>query len=111
MKERLRALAGRAITTDGVLVVISRVHRTLSENREAARARLMTLLQLEAKPPKKRRPTRPRGRCERSGWYPRSYEALSKGLEAEVSAAKSRVGRGRSHEARGQRQSRIDGMS
>ena len=60
MKERLKALAGRAVTTDGVLVVASRVHRSQPENREAARARLMALLQRAAKPPKKRRPTKAR---------------------------------------------------
>jgi ribosome-associated protein len=60
VKERLMALAGRAVTTDDVLVVVSRVHRSQPENREAARARLIALLQRAAKPPKKRRPTKPR---------------------------------------------------
>lgn len=60
VKERLIALAGRAVTTEGVLVVVSRVHRSQADNRQAARARLMTLLQRAANPPKKRRPTKPR---------------------------------------------------
>jgi ribosome-associated protein len=59
VKDRLMALAGRAVTTDGVLVVVSRAHRSQSENREAARARLVTLLQRAANPPMKRRPTKP----------------------------------------------------
>jgi ribosome-associated protein len=58
MKERLEGLAGRAVTTGGVLVVASRAHRSQTENRAAAHLRLMTLLQSAAKPPKKRRPTR-----------------------------------------------------
>jgi ribosome-associated protein len=62
MKERLRALAGRAVTTDDVLVVIGRAYRSQAENREAANAHLVTLLQQAAKPPKKRRITRPRKR-------------------------------------------------
>ena len=60
MKERLVALAGRAVTTDGVLVLVSRAHRSQPDNREAAHSRLLALLQQTAKPPKKRRPTRPR---------------------------------------------------
>src|SRR4051812_1892126 len=60
MKHRIVARAGRAVTADGVLVVVSRVHRSQAENREAARARLLTLLQRAATPPNKRRPTKPR---------------------------------------------------
>lgn len=60
VKERLLSLAGRAVTTDGVLVVVSRVHRSQAANREAARARLIALLQRAAKPSKKRRLTKPR---------------------------------------------------
>ena len=60
VKERLRKLAGRAVSTDGILVIVSRAHRAQAENREDARARLIALLQRAAKPPKARRPTRPR---------------------------------------------------
>jgi ribosome-associated protein len=60
MKSRLRVLAGRAVTTDGVLVIVGRVHRSQLENREAAHARLVNLLQRAAKPPKRRRLTKPR---------------------------------------------------
>ena len=64
VKDRLMALAGRAVTTDGVLVVVSRVHRSQTDNREAVRARLTTLLQRAARLPATRRQTRPR-RAER----------------------------------------------
>src|SRR5678816_2789136 len=60
VKKRLSALAGRRMTTDGVLVIVSRVHRSQAQNREAARTRLTTLLKRAATPPKKRTPTRPR---------------------------------------------------
>jgi ribosome-associated protein len=60
VKERLLGLAGRAVTNDGVLVVVSRVHRSQAENREAARVRLIALLRRAAQPPKKRRLTKPR---------------------------------------------------
>jgi len=60
VKARLVALAGRTVTSDGILVVVSRVHRSQADNREAARARLIAVLQRAAKPPRKRRPTKPR---------------------------------------------------
>ena len=58
MKSRLKALAGRKALTDGVLMIDSREHRTQSRNREAARERLIELIQLASVPPKKRTPTR-----------------------------------------------------
>ena len=59
VKERLQALAGNRIS-DGVLLIDSRVHRSQLENREAARERLVDLLQRAAVRPKKRRPTKPK---------------------------------------------------
>jgi ribosome-associated protein len=59
VKQRLVALAGRRLTADGVLLIDSREHRTQVQNREAARARLVALLQHAARRPRKRRPTRP----------------------------------------------------
>ena len=59
VKTRLRAIAGQRVTAGGVLVIDAREHRTQGQNREAARARLMALLQAAAKRPKTRRPTRP----------------------------------------------------
>ena len=60
VKARLVALAGNRMTGDGVLLIDSRESRTQGQNREAARARLVALLQHAAKRPKMRRPTRPR---------------------------------------------------
>ncbi len=59
MKVRLRVLAGSRMTLDDVLVVDAREHRTQAQNREAARARLVELLQRAAKRPRVRRPTKP----------------------------------------------------
>jgi ribosome-associated protein len=56
VKERLIALGGRHVTTDKVLVVDSRAHRSQKQNRHAARARLLALLRRAATPPKKRTP-------------------------------------------------------
>ena len=41
VKARLRALAGSRVTTDDELLIDAREHRTQSQNREAARARLV----------------------------------------------------------------------
>jgi len=60
VKERVSALAGKRMTMGGVLLIDSREHRTQAQNREAARRRLIALLQHAARPPRKRRPTRPR---------------------------------------------------
>jgi len=60
MKARLAALAGSRITGEGVLLIDSREHRTQAQNREAARARLLNLLQQAARRPKRRRATKPR---------------------------------------------------
>jgi ribosome-associated protein len=59
VKERLTTLAGNRITSDGVLLIDSREHRNQAKNREAARARLVALIQHAARRPRKRRPTRP----------------------------------------------------
>jgi ribosome-associated protein len=60
VKQRLIALAGSRLTSDGVLLIDSREHRTQAQNREAARARLVALLQHAARRPKVRRPTKPK---------------------------------------------------
>ena len=59
VKERLVALAGNRVTTNGVLVIDSREHRTQAQNREAARARLVGWIKQAAVRPKKRRRTKP----------------------------------------------------
>ncbi|MCW8085943.1 alternative ribosome rescue aminoacyl-tRNA hydrolase ArfB [Sabulicella glaciei] len=57
---RLRTLAGRRMTKDGVVVITAQAHRTRERNREDAMARLTELLAEASKPPPpKRRPTKP----------------------------------------------------
>src|SRR5258705_12009764 len=60
VKQRLAALAGSRMIGDGVLLIDSREHRTQAQNREAARARLVALLQHAARRPKTRRTTKPK---------------------------------------------------
>jgi ribosome-associated protein len=59
VKRRLEALAGGRMTSDGVLVIEAREHRTQGQNREAARKRLVELVTRASRRPKTRRPTRP----------------------------------------------------
>jgi ribosome-associated protein len=59
VRDRLRSLSGSRLTDEGVLVIDAREHRTQSQNREEARARLAGLVRRALVRPRKRRPTRP----------------------------------------------------
>jgi ribosome-associated protein len=83
VKERLTALAGNRITSDGVLLIDSREHRNQAKNREAARARLIALLQHAARRPRTRRPTRP-------GTAARERRLSSKKQRGELKASRRR---------------------
>jgi ribosome-associated protein len=62
VRARLERLAGRRLTSDGVLVITANQFRTQARNREDARQRLIEMIQAAAVAPKRRRPTRvPRG--------------------------------------------------
>jgi len=85
VKERAIALAGNRMTADGVLLIDSREHRTQLQNRDAARRRLLTLLQQAARRPKKRRPTKPRAGA-------REKRLASKKLRSAVKRSRGRQG-------------------
>ena len=59
MRVRLRALAGRRMTSDGVLLIEAHRFRTQTRNRDDARARLFELLRQASVAPKPRKATRP----------------------------------------------------
>lgn len=83
VKDRLSAIAGNRITAEGVLLIDSREHRTQLQNREAARARLVALLQHAARRPKTRRPTKPRAAA-------REKRLTSKKRRGEIKAGRRR---------------------
>ena len=87
VKQRLIALAGSRMTGDDVLLIDSREHRTQGQNREAARARLVALLQHAAKRPKTRRPTKPKRAAK-------EQRLESKRQRSEVKSLRGRGGRG-----------------
>ena len=59
MRERAEKLAGKRLTTDGVLVITAQRFRAQERNRADALDRLVRLLQTAAEPPVPRRPTKP----------------------------------------------------
>jgi ribosome-associated protein len=84
IKHRLIALAGKRLTGDGMLILDSREHRTQAQNREAARERLVTLLQQAAKRPRKRTATKPRPAA-------REKRLTSKKHRGEIKATRGRA--------------------
>jgi len=87
VRDRLITLAGRRVTASGVLIVVSRAHRSQARNRDAARAAFVALMQRAAKPPTKRRPTRP----DASG---RETRLASKRLRSAVKESRAKGVRG-----------------
>lgn len=59
VRRRLRALAGKRLTQDGVLIITAREHRTQEANRAEARERLDELVARAEIAPKARRASRP----------------------------------------------------
>ena len=82
VKERLAVLAGRHVKKKGVLVVVSRAHRSQAKNRETARARLVALLKRAANRPAERWTMRP-------GATARKERLLSKHRKGEVKRLRS----------------------
>ena len=79
MRARLRRIAGRRMTDDGVIVITARRFRTQERNRQDAYQRLLDLVRQAAAPAKRRVPTRP--------------TAASRSRAREAKAAHSRVKR------------------
>ena len=59
VKERLVRLAGRRVTSGGILIIEAQRFRTRERNRQDAVARLMTLIERSRKKPRKRLATKP----------------------------------------------------
>jgi ribosome-associated protein len=59
VRARAERLAGKRLTSEGVLIITAQRHRTQERNRQDARERLIALLRQAAVPPVPRRPTRP----------------------------------------------------
>jgi len=84
VKARLIELAGKRVTADGILLIDSREYRTQAENREAARARLINLIEQATRIPKTRTKTKPK----RSA---REKRLQSKKLRSDVKRTRGRI--------------------
>ena len=59
VKQRLVRLAGRRMTSDGILIIEARQYRSQERNRQAAQDRLTRLILQAVEPPKPRQKTKP----------------------------------------------------
>ena len=84
VKARLIALAGTRVTSDDVLLIEAREHRTQSQNREAARARLLALVEQALRPPKKRTRTRPSKAAKERRLESKKKRSMTKGRRRRV---------------------------
>jgi len=84
VKARLTGLAGSRMTAEGVLLIDSREHRTQAQNREAARGRLLELLQRAAVAPKKRRATKPKAAARAKRLEGKKHRSAVKQLRGKV---------------------------
>ena len=82
---RLKPLAGRRMTRDGVIVITANRFRTQEQNRRDALDRLIALIRQAAVPPKHRRPTRPSRAA-------RQRRLDSKRRQSDIKKRRSRVG-------------------
>ena len=85
VKARLIALAGRRATSDGVLLIDAREHRTQTQNRDAARARLLALVEQAFHRPKKRTRTRPTKAAKERRLESKKKRAIAKDRRRRVS--------------------------
>ena len=70
------------MTTEGVLVLDSREHRTQGQNRDAARARLAALIRQAAVRPRTRKPTKPSRAAKERRLTAKKLRANVKGLRS-----------------------------
>ncbi len=83
-KERLLALSDSRITKEGVIVIKSQEHRTQEMNREAALARLSTLIKSAIVVQKKRRKTKPSRNSQRKRMDSKTKHGNMKKLRGKV---------------------------
>jgi ribosome-associated protein len=86
VKERLIALAGSRMTSNGVLLIDSRAHRTQAQNRADARERLMALIRQAMVRPRVRRPTRPRASARETRLSSKKLRGTVKNLRGRARA-------------------------
>jgi len=86
VKQRLAVIAGSRMTSDGVLLIDSRTHRTQAQNRAAARERLIALIQKAMVRPRARRPTKPRAGAQEKRLASKKLRATVKTLRGRTTS-------------------------
>ena len=59
IRQRLKKIAGKRMTAEGILIIKAQRYRSQEQNRQDAIDRLVAMIQKAAEPPKYRRATRP----------------------------------------------------
>jgi ribosome-associated protein len=80
VKDRLTTLAAKRMAADGRLLIDSRAYRTQAQNRDAARERLLALIDLARREPKPRRPTRPKAAARETRLQSKKHRSAVKAL-------------------------------
>ncbi|ACI99108.1 alternative ribosome rescue aminoacyl-tRNA hydrolase ArfB [Rhodospirillum centenum] len=84
VKAKLRTLAGRRMTDEGVLIITAQKYRSQERNREDARARLVELIAKATERQPIRRPTRPTRSSQRERMQKKSVRGQVKKLRGRV---------------------------
>ena len=84
VKARLMCIRDRRISKSGVIVIKAQEHRTFEKNREAARQRLVQLIEKATVKRKKRRPTRPTRGAVRRRMDSKTHRGRLKALRRKV---------------------------
>jgi ribosome-associated protein len=85
VRQRLKKLAGRRMTADGVLVIEARRYRTQERNRQDARQRLVELIRQATLKRKPRLPTRPSLASQKRRLETKTRRGKNKRLRAKIS--------------------------
>lgn len=88
VKQRLRRLAGKRVSSDGILIIRAKRFRTQEKNRKDARRRLAELIRAALNSPKKRIRTHP-------SMHARKRRMDSKKRRAKIKAYRKKVDSGR----------------
>lgn len=80
VRERLKRLAGRRVTREGILIITAQRHRTQERNRQDALERLVALIRRAATPETPRRATKPTAASKQRRLDAKSRRATVKSL-------------------------------
>ena len=86
IRERLVWMAGRRITSEGILIIEAKRFRTQAANRKDAMERLVDLIRRASRPPRRRHKTRPTRASKERRLAAKRRRSHAKSLRRSVSA-------------------------